>query len=203
MGYRNPNANAKSTAVEEAGKVYFEYGRVVDAKNYKQGEKGNHIVTVKPYGKDVRLEALVAVGAKGDRYVPPQDDIVESEVLIARRAGEFAVVIGSIYTEDGTFDSKGYKPGERGISHPLTDAEIFINKSGAMRIENDFGQQIRLEDNRVIIESDGGKTVEVNDSQVIIDGGTQGIITDVTGSDTTGSGDIDTLNITRDNDILI
>lgn len=179
----NPNTTKQRAVKEATSRAYLERGRVMSAPDHSSGDDTRHTIEVKPYGKDATYTAIVTVTSKGDTNIPPEDDIIDSEVLVARREGAIPVVITQIYTTES--DVPDYKAGERKIGHPLSSAEIYINESGNVTLTNDSG---------TIVEIDG--------SDIILNGGTNGAITDI---DTTKDADGHVTSITpvRNSNILI
>lgn len=148
----------------------------------------------------------------GDVTLPSEGDIV----AVGHLRGGKPIVLGTIYSRQDSPPS--YESDEKVLGHDATDTAIRYAADGTLSFttdadsrhieaETDDGHRLILDDenNRVLLESAGGLTVELDDSsgEVVINSGTQGVITDVTGTDSDGSGDIDTINITRDSSILV
>lgn len=127
------------------------------------------------------LTATVLVNMQGDVGVPREGDLV----VLATNVHERPVVIGTLYSRGEAMPS--YDSEERLISHPHSAAQIRIKPSG-----------------EILIESDSGDKVEVtSEGTVVVNDGTNPVVTDVTGSDTDGSGDIDTISVTKSDDLHV
>jgi len=77
------------------------------------------------------MVAPVAATQAGDIYIPQEGD----RVLVGYRSSGQPIVLGTHY--DGEYTLPAYKPGERRIGHPASNAFIRLKQNGEVRIESD------------------------------------------------------------------
>ena len=177
MNESNPFTASRNEAERVAEALRLEEGYVVSVP---EGSSVPPAVEVMTYGPDGGSTiASVAMTLTGDMNVPP----VGSDVILAERKGGRPVVLACSYEEMGDIPSA--KVDERVISHSSSHAEIRLKPDGSVHVTNDSGTSLVL---------DGG-TVTIN-------GGTQGVITDVSTSKD-GDGHVTDVSITRNQNILI
>lgn len=128
----------------------------------------------------------------GDYYLPPGGLPVISGALGRN-------VYGVLAAETPDVEVPAIDPGERILSHPLSNARVKFNKDGTLSIRGDPEVTIG--------NGDDSATISLNeDGSISINGGTEGAITDVTADTTTDADghvtDV-TLDITREDTILI
>jgi hypothetical protein len=143
-------------------------------------EGDGHTVPVR--FKDGRIRRCeIQTRQSGDYAVPPEGAIVH----VRNRSSGLPTVVAAPYESET--DVPDLEPGERRIGHPNSDAHVDL-----------------LDDGTVSVAGDDGTTVEIHpDGTVSIDDGTQGIVTDVTGVDSDGDGNLESVDVTRDDTILI
>lgn len=171
MRETNPHSNATRSSEEATNYAFLGQGTVSTARDGQSG--GQHHVTVQESRVPADAELPVIPTVHGDFYIPPEG----APVTISPLGNNDYAVVGAPVPAVST---PSIDPGERILSHPLSEANIRFNKDGTLDIHGDV--------------------------QVTINGGTQGAITDVSVNTTTDSDGHVTdvsLNITRNNDILI
>jgi hypothetical protein len=168
MGRTNPHQNSKVDAQKETAYTYLTTGRVTTALDTQKDGLHHVIVQESAAPNDEAIPVLTQ--AHGDYYVPPE----QMPVVVAPRGKNDYSVVASAVPNVQTPD---LDPGERIISHPLSEAKVKFNADGTLDI--------------------------VGDATVRINGGDQGAITDVQAGGTNSNGGITSLDITRNPDILI
>lgn len=163
----NPHTNAEGEAREAVRYSYLTSGRVSSAPQ-TQGS-GLHHVNVQESGAPSDRALPVLPTVHGDYYVPPTGAPV---MVAAGERDQYYVLSAAVPNVDTT----DYKPGERILSHPLSEANVRFNDDGSIDIHGDT-------------------TVRINN-------GSQGAITDIeTSSDSDGH--ITDISLVRNNNILL
>lgn len=174
---RNPHRESRRQASEQTEFVKLKGGVVTNAPVDVQD---GHGVEVRPDGMERSVACVVAVGADGDVYVPPSG----SDVVIGFRRRNAPVIVASEYTTDEQLPSTS--PGERRLSHPLSDAEVYFDDSGVLHVVGDSGTEVTIQN-----------------GEIHLDGSSQGVITDVQAGGTNSEGGITSLDITRSSTVKL
>jgi len=169
MTRTNPHTNAERAADSKAQYSFLSTGRVTTAPDGQSN--GAHHVVVQESGAPADEPIPVLPTVPGDYFVPPEGAPV---VVSPIAKNKYAVIATSI---PSTVETPEIDPGERIVSHPMSEAKVHFKNDGTLEVHGD--------------------------QQVVINGGTNGAITDVTGNDTSGDGNINEINITRNNDVLL
>lgn len=174
---RNPHQQSQQDSRRATRRAYAERATVISVD-----DGNNHAITVRPESTGQDESAHILTTLLGDAHQPQ----VGERVLCVRRTDGRLIVIGSLYAEGDSIPT--YEPGERVIGHPLSKAHVRFDTDGTIHIEADDGTTI---------------DVDTNAGEVSINGGSTGVVTDVTGNDTDGSGDFDSLSITRSSKLFV
>lgn len=188
MTSANPFEESSRQGETASTRAMIDVSRVVSAPNHTLGDENEHVVQIRQKGVDSTEWAQLAVDSYGDVHIPKVDEEHEVWALVAYVKGELPVVLKLYYasTEDGTVhDIPDYNAGERRLGHNLTDAHVFLDENG-----------------HVTIESDGGQKILLKDSEIVINGGTQGVITDVT-TTKDADGHVTDISLTRESSIKV
>lgn len=162
----NPHENAKQAALHETKYSFLSTGRVSSAAT--QQSNGQHHAVVQESAAPSDKAIPVFPDVHGDYYIPPKDTPV---VVASFGKNDYAVVrTGIPEVETPTLD-----PGERIVSHPLSDSHVRFNKDGSLDIHST--------------------------NEVRINGGTQGVITDV--ETTTSDGYLTSITLVREDSIKV
>lgn len=169
MPRTNPHQSSSEFASDAMEYAFLSTGRVTTAPTEQSG--GAHHVFVQESAAPTDQPLPVLPTVAGDYYVPPE----EAPVVVSPIDQNTYAVVGTgipSTAEHGAID-----PGERIISHPLSDANIHFHTDGSL---------------------------DVNSSnEVRINNGSQGAITDVSAASTNSNGGITSLDITRSENILL
>lgn len=163
----NPHENARRQSSQQLQYSFMRTGTVTSSFTT---EEGIYAVTVQESGIKTDSTIPVIPQVHGDFYMPPKSAPVS---LLPVNKNRYAVVGAPIPVAD----TPTLEPGERIISHPVSDAIVKFNADGSIDIKGDT--QIRIND------------------------GDQGIVTDVEIDSTNSYGGATSLNIIRDGNILI
>jgi len=178
---RNPHQHGSheaSTAVELAS---IERGVVTTVKPHQSGDDVAHHVFVRTEYHTPDDPAIVMANTRGDVQLPDVGD----RVLVAYRSDDQPVVLGTLYARTDTVPP--YDVGERVVGHPASDAEVRLSPSGT-----------------VVVEASDGTTVEVaSNGTVSVNGGSTGVVTDVSAESRNSYNGITQLDITRSNDLFV
>lgn len=172
----NPYANAsrQEQSVRDDRKLQIGYVNTVP----QQGSNGLYHAEID--GNLVTLQPT----AHGDLYIPPQG----SQVLYYETREDEYVTLQSAYTD--TNSPPSIYPGERVLSHPLSDSRVYFQRDGTCTVRGDGGNTVTLKPN----------------GDVVINGGQTRAMTDVSASTTTdGDGHVTdvSLNITRSDSVYL
>lgn len=174
---RNPHTESRRQASEQTEFVKLKGGVVT---NVPDDVQDGHGVEVRPDGMDRPVTCVVSVTADGDVYIPPSG----SNVVIGFRRRNAPVVVASEYVADTSIESTA--PGERRVSHPLSDAEVYFDENGVLHVEADDGTELTI-----------------TNGEIHLGGNTQGVITDVQAGSTNSEGGITSLDITRSSTVKL
>lgn len=144
----NPNETLNSdTETDEI--IGLEGGIVTIAKAHSGGDGVGHHVEVKPDTLESPIPAEVKTTQNGDIAIPTEGD----RVLIGYRITGRAIILGTRYGADDTIPD--YKPGERVIGHPLSNAHIRLADDGSIRVEGDSGNTIEMKSDGTVVVNGG------------------------------------------------
>lgn len=157
---RNPHQSSHDKSREAIDLVHFEEATVISAPSHNSGDGVKHAVTIKPAGKDVQFPAEVPVDAKGDVHIPEEG----TDVLIGYRKASLPVVLSARYNVDDTIPA--YEAGERRVGHSLSNANLFLDASGNVVVENDNGTNVTLSGTSATIGDGAGTTVTIENGNI-------------------------------------
>lgn len=121
---------------------------VTGAREHKLGDSISHHVEVQSNFFKESMVAPVAVTQVGDIYIPQEGD----RVLVGYRSSGQPIVLGTHY--NGGYTLPEYKPGERRIGHPASNAFIRLKQNGEVRIESHEEAVILFRDNGSVAMTD-------------------------------------------------
>jgi|APHM01.1.fsa_nt_gi hypothetical protein len=189
---------AKQASDERNSYTYLDSGWVTSAAETARGPPAVYVQSISvPNDRPVP----VAPAVHGDYYVPPEG----SPVLVGYRQENDPVVIASGVPNTRT---PAVSPGERVLSHPLSDTNVLFTNDGSLHIVQNDGPSIKLQSNNETEISSSTITIDANNIQIADNtnvggailnmyGGTKGSVKDVTISDTNSNGGATALNIER------
>ncbi len=131
----------------------------------KGEDKNKHIVKVRNKDEEI-IDCQVATTHHGSVYIPPED----SQVLIGYREDQIPVVLHSLYPFKEDEDNvPSYEVGEVKIGHPISGAEIYLNKNGELKIQDDHNNRIdTYQDGKIAIEDNAGSKLIMDDGDIIL-----------------------------------
>jgi len=135
-----------------------------------------HTVTVNPEHTDGTDTALVTEDTHGDVFIPTDGD----DVLLGMTDDGTMYVLNATYNAEDVVETLA--PGERRLSHPLSDSNITFHEDGSLTITDDNNTTVTLgADGTVVI--DDGETAPITDIQTSTDGDGHITTIDVTRAD--------------------
>jgi len=127
----NPQDNTTTSHVQSPSALTgLEVMNVTNTREHKQGDNISHHVEIRSNFFKGSQIAPVAVSQLGDICIPQEED----RVLVGYRSSGQPIVLGTHYGEGDTLPA--YKPGERRIGHPASNAYIRLQQNGEVRIES-------------------------------------------------------------------
>lgn len=151
----NPFITARDEAQRAARESQLQVAKVISVPSHDAGDENKHLVKCAPLGTDTTVTAAMSVTQKGDVSPPTAD--ANTFVLLGHLTSERPVILDTLYVNEN--DVPQYDAGERKIGHPLSDANIFFDDDGNVRVENDAGTQVVIEGRNVYIDAPKGKVV--------------------------------------------
>jgi len=173
-----PREQATETAQAQQAYSFLDIGVVTSAPT--QTENGQHHVTVAETRVPSDQPIPVIPPVHGDYYVPPEG----VPVLVAYTGRNDAIVRGAPVPET---EYQDIEPGERVLSHPLSNATVRFRVDGGVEVVGDAGNVVELD----------------SDGSVIINGGTTRPVTDVQIASTNAEGGATSLSLTRATDVFV
>ena len=166
------NAKGQQTSEwRDVNAVGIETARVERSPTRSDSNDNQHVVYIKNATLEQSTKADVGVTQTGDVQIPEEG----SRVVIAYRPNERPIVLNQLYTANDSLPN--FEPGERIVSHPLSDGYVKLSKDG---------------------------TIEVNaDSDVVINGGSTKAVTDVTIDSTNSEGGATSLKVHRSSSVYL
>lgn len=193
MTDRNPHKAVSDLATRRMEVDGLRVVPVASAPKQSDGALATGVQVTTDRRREENTAVAVLSGAHGSAYVPPEG----ARVAYAPRSGtrNGGVIAGAVYDDSTTLPT--LKPGERVVSHPLSDARIFFNADGTLDVERNS--------TRVQLDSDG--TVRIDgDSDVVINGGSTKPVTNVsatTQKDSDGHVTSVSLDISRTSNVFV
>jgi hypothetical protein len=126
----NPNTSDDATTQTPEALTGLEVMTVTDAREHNSGDNVGHHVEVQSNFFEESMIAAVRATQIGDVSIPAEGD----SVLVGYRSSGQPVVLGSYYKQ--TDDLPEYKPGERRIGHPASDAYIRLKQDGTIHVQH-------------------------------------------------------------------
>lgn len=180
----NPH-NTDETESRAVAKASIRQGYVSDYDTEKNTIEIQPIGEGKETGAALSTTMTATVSSNGDIAIPDSDEDSALYAIYARVDNGTPYVLG-FYYDDKTHTIPQANAGERKLGHQATDSEIYFRKDGSL-----------------LIESDSGATIELTASgETIINGGTKGVIHDVS-TTTDADGHVTSISLSRRSDILI
>lgn len=150
---------------------------------------GNHVVKISPIAVDAGdivqggtpKDAIVPVDTYGDVSLPSEGDLA----IVEKTQNDLFVVRGVLYTRQDAGPS--YQEGERRVGHSETGSHFRIDPDGVITIEADDGTTF---------------TVDPSDGTVRVNGGSTGVVTDVT-TTTDTDGHVTSVDVVRSNYLYV
>jgi len=174
---RNPQKASRRHAVEASDVIRLKGGVVTNAPSDADDA---HAVQVRPDGMDRTVGCLVGVPTQGDVSVPTEG----TDVVFAFRKRNPPIIVAVEYTTEASLTST--LPGERRLSHPLSDAEVYFDDSGVLHVSADDGTELTI-----------------TNGEIHLGGSSDGVVTDVQAGSTNSEGGITSLNIIRSNTVKL
>ena len=142
-----------------------------DTDDDSENDDNEHVVYIKNSTLDQSTKADVGVTHNGDIQIPKEG----SRVVIAYRPSERPIVLNQVYQPNE--DLPNFVPGERIITHPLSDSTVHFKPDGTIAIDGD--------------------------TDIVINGGSTKPVTDVTISSTNSEGGATSLNVDRSSNVYL
>lgn len=153
---REPNSRNPNVQSERRGQKARQHSRINRGVVTRVPSDGSLAVQVKILGDDEHVIADVPQPSDGDWYLPPEGTIVYTR----QRTNERHTVMGiPQLIGDST---PNLSAGERRLSHPLSSATVDFNGDGS-----------------ITVTADDGTTVDVQNGQVRVNGGSTGVIKEI------------------------
>lgn len=145
----NPHDNSAPSNTQVASVLSgLEVMNVTNAREHKQGDNISHHVEVQSNFFEESMVAPVTATQVGDIYIPQEGD----RVIVGHRSSGQPIVLGTHYG-DG-YPLPDYKPGERRIGHPASNAFIRLKQNGEVRIESHEEATILFRDDGSVAMAD-------------------------------------------------
>ena len=173
----NPQSSEDSTAVDRLD-VFV--GTVVSVPTETGPTGSQHTISVSPEHSDSEVPAIVTESTHGDAHLPT---VGTSVLCLVAMTGSVYVIQRTYRTEDSVATTV---PGERRLSHPLSDSHITFHEDGTLTVNGDSGTTVTIESN----------------GDVVINGGSTAPITDIQ-TTTDGDGDITSIDVTRADGVFV
>lgn len=186
MPRTNPQQSSQEFSKDSTRYAFLSTGRVTTAPT-GQSDGAHHVfVQESAAPSDRPLPVLPSV--PGDYMVPPEGSPV---VVSPVSENQYAVIGAGV---PAATSKPSLDPGERIVSHPVSEANIHFNTDGSLTVHDDNGSEIGL-------AATGDIEIDSNNN-VVINGGTNGAITDVnTTKDIDGH--VTDVSVVRNDSILL
>jgi len=196
-----PHAHATEKAKEATRRAFPHIGIVTSTPEKSSDEPAHHVhVAGETFTGETPAE--IVVEQEGDVNPPAEG----SRVLVQFVAGEDALVVGQLYSQGGSQKNTAptYQPGERYLGHPTTDANVHFRPDGTIDVESANGASTVTvnQDGSVTVINDNGTLELAPDGTVSVDGGSTGVITDIS-TTKDGDGDVQSVDVTRSNKFFV